>query len=66
MDGSELLLLAAGCNAFIVGVSLGIEEDVGLSIVSPSIGPAPLLDFFFFVIICGNFLICLCLCLRTV
>ena len=51
MDGSELLLLAAGCNAFSVGVASGIEEEVGLSDVSPSIGPATLLDFFFFVII---------------
>ena len=55
VDGSELLLLAAGCSAFSVGVAVGIDEVIGLSDAGPSTAPAPLLDFFFFVILSNTF-----------
>ena len=50
VEGSGLLLLAAGCSAFKVGrAALGVEGAVDLLDTGSWIGPAPLLDFFFFV-----------------
>ena len=52
VEGSGLLLLAAGCSAFKVeGAALGVDGvadalDLGSG---SSRGPAPLFDFFFFV-----------------
>ena len=51
VDGSGLLLLAAGCCALNMGVALGVDEVTGLSDAGPSIAPAPLPDFFFFVML---------------
>ena len=53
VEGSGLLLLAAGCCAFKVrGAALGVRVDgvVDLLDADSSIAPAPLLDFFFLVI----------------
>ena len=55
VDGSGFLLLAAGCNAFNMGVALGVDGVAGLSDAGPSIAPAPLLDFFFFVMLSTKF-----------
>ena len=50
VEGSGLLLLAVGCSAFKVGgAALGVEEVVDLLDAGSWMGPAPLLDFFFFV-----------------
>ena len=51
VDGSGLLLLAAGCNEFEVGGAMGVDGAAGLSDAGPSIMPTPLLDFFFFVML---------------
>lgn len=51
VDGSGLLLLAAGCSAFEVGIALGVDGVAGLSDAGPMILPTPLLDFFFFVML---------------
>lgn len=45
VDGSGLLLLAAGC------ATLGVDGVAGLSGAGPLIAPAPLLDFFFLVML---------------
>lgn len=52
IEGSELLLLAAGCSAFEMGgAALGADEAGDLLDAGPSITPAPLLGFFFFVML---------------
>ena len=51
VEGSVLLLLAAGCNVFKVGSALGVEELAGLSNADTSIAAALLFDFFFFVML---------------
>lgn len=56
VDGSWLLLLAAGCSALKVGAALGVDGVSGLADAGPSIVPAPLLDdFFFFVMLWTKF-----------
>ena len=50
VEGSGLLLLAAGCSAFKVGrAALGVDGVADLLDAGSWIGPVPLLDFFFFV-----------------
>ena len=50
VEGSGLLLLAAGCSAFKVGgAALGVDGVAELLDAGSWMGPAPLLDFFFFV-----------------
>lgn len=50
VEGSGLLLLAVDCSAFKVGgAELGVEGVVDLLAAGSWMGPAPLLDFFFFV-----------------
>lgn len=51
VDGSGLLVLAAGCSAFKVGVGLGVDGVTGLSDAGTSRLPAPLPAFFFFVML---------------
>lgn len=55
VDGSGLLLLAVGCSAVKVGAALSVDGVAGLSDAGPSIAPASLLDFFFFVILWTKF-----------
>lgn len=52
VDGSGLLLLAAGCSVFKEGVALIVDGVAGLSRAGTLRVPAPLLDFFFFVMLC--------------
>ena len=55
VEGSGLLHLAAGCSAFKVGGAvLGVEGVVDLLDAGSWMGPAPLLDFFFFVMLWGQ------------
>lgn len=52
VEGSGFLLLAAGCSAFKVGgATMGVDKVADLSEASSSIAPAPLPDFFFFVML---------------
>lgn len=52
VEGSELLLLAAGCSAFKMGgAAFGVDGVGDLLDAGPSTAPAPLLGFFFFVML---------------
>ena len=48
VDGSGLLLLAAGCSAVKVGGPLSVD---GVAEAEESTVPSPLFDFFFFVML---------------
>ena len=52
VEGSGLLLLAAGCSAVKVGAAaLGVDGVADLWNAGSSIAPVPLLDFFFLVML---------------
>ena len=56
VEGSGLLLLVADCSAFKVGeAALGVDGVTDLSAGCSLIAPAPLLDFFFFVMLGSQF-----------
>ncbi len=51
VDGSGLLLLAAGCSAVKVGGPLSVDGVAGLPDAGESTVPSPWFDFFFFVML---------------
>ena len=55
VDGSGGLLLAVGCSVFTSGEASGVDGVADFSDAGPSIAPAPLFDFFFFVMLWTKF-----------
>ncbi len=58
VDGSGLLLLAAGCSAVKVGGPLSVDGVAGLPDAGESTVPSPLFDFFFFVMFSTITMLC--------